>query len=123
MDLTYRLLKIKQLIIGWVNYFKLADMKNLLIDMDAFLRRRIRACIWKSWKRIKRRFRALIQLIKLFKLKKTKEDAWALANTRKGIMQTSKSLNSFLINKALAIRGLVSMLGYYNFSRINLKIH
>jgi RNA-directed DNA polymerase len=123
VDLKYRLFKMKQVIVGWVNYYRLADMKKLMIEMDGFLRRRIRACIWKAWKRIRKRFNSLKQLIKLFKLKKTTEDAWALANTRKGIMQTSKSLNSFIINKALAQKGLVSMLEYYNASRLNLIIH
>lgn len=123
VDLTYRLFKIKQVIVGWVNYYRLADMKTYMSEIDGFLRRRIRACIWKAWKRISKRFKALKQLIKIFKLKKTTEDAWALANTRKGIMQTSKSLNGFIIDKALARKGLVSMLEYYNTSRINLNIH
>lgn len=123
VELGYRLFKLKQVIVGWINYYRLADMKKLMIEMDSFLRRRIRACIWKAWKRIRKRFNSLKQLIKIFKLKKTTEDAWALANTRKGIMQTSKSLNSFIINKALAQKGLVSMLEYYNNSRFNLIIH
>lgn len=102
VNLEYRLYKIKQVIVGWVNYYRLADMKTLMIEMDSLLRRRIRACIWKAWKRISKRFKALKQLIKLFKLKKTTEDAWALANTRKGIMHTTKALNNFILNKALA---------------------
>ncbi|WP_456238571.1 group II intron maturase-specific domain-containing protein [Paenibacillus cymbidii] len=45
-------LKLKQFITGWLNYFKLADMKNLLKATDQWLRRRIRMNIWKRWKRI-----------------------------------------------------------------------
>jgi group II intron reverse transcriptase/maturase len=55
-------------------------------------------------------------------LNKTIEEAWALANTRKGIMHRSKSLNNFIINKALALKGLVSMFEYYT-TRINLNVH
>ena len=40
-----RKVKLKQFIIGWVNYFKLADMKSLLIKTDQWLRRRIRMVI------------------------------------------------------------------------------
>ena len=35
--------KYQQFVRGWVNYFKLADMKNLLKDTDEWARRRIRA--------------------------------------------------------------------------------
>ena len=38
---------------GWVNYFKLADMKGMLRGTDEWLRRRIRAVYWKQWKKVK----------------------------------------------------------------------
>lgn len=41
---------LRQTIRGWVEYFKLADIRSYLIEMDKWLRRRIRMCIWKSWK-------------------------------------------------------------------------
>jgi hypothetical protein len=44
---------LSQYIKGWVQYFKLADMQNLLIKTDAWYRRRLRMVIWKQWKRIK----------------------------------------------------------------------
>ena len=122
VDLKYRLFKLKQVIVGWINYFRLADIKSLTETLDRLIRRRIRACIWKAWKRISKRFNALKRLIVLFKLRKTEEDAWALANTRKGIMHSSKSLNGFIINKALALKGLVSMSDYYK-SRLILNTH
>ena len=45
----HRILKMRQFIMGWVNYFKLADMKRLLRDTDEWLRHRIRAMYWKHW--------------------------------------------------------------------------
>src|SRR5690554_1559429 len=71
---------------------------------------------------INKRFNSLKKLIKIFNLNKTIEEAWALANTRKGIMHTSKSLNNFITNKTLALKGLVSMFEYYT-TRINLNVH
>lgn len=62
-------------------------------------------------KRISKRFKALKRLkrlIVLFRLKKTVEDAWAMVNTRKGIMRTATTLNSFITNKALALKGMVT---------------
>jgi len=54
--------KLKQYITGWVNYFKLADVKKYLLNPDSWLRRRLRMVIWKQWKRIKTRFRKLMKL-------------------------------------------------------------
>ncbi len=53
---------LRQYIIGWVNYFKLADMQKLLLGIDEWYRRRIRMIIWKQWKRIGTK---LVNLIKL----------------------------------------------------------
>ena len=53
---------LRQFITGWVNYFKLADMKMLLISIDEWYRRRLRMVIWKQWKRIRTRGRNLMKL-------------------------------------------------------------
>jgi group II intron reverse transcriptase/maturase len=47
---------------GWVNYYKLANMKSLLHQTDEWYRRRLRMVIWKQWKRIKTKFSNLIKL-------------------------------------------------------------
>ena len=114
VDLTYRLLKLKQVIIGWINYYKLADMKLLLKELDVIIRTRIRMCIWKSWKTISKRYKSLKKLRDLLRVKKTNKDLWAIANTRKGYMHTaSHALTSLIQNKTLIQRGLVSMYEYY----------
>ena len=71
----YRKLKLKQQIIGWVNYFKIAGMKTLLQSVDEWMRRRIRALIWKQWKKAKTKYRNLV------KLGVKHEDAYKAANT------------------------------------------
>jgi len=76
---------LKQFITGWVNYFRLADMKRYLEDLDKWLRRRLRMVIWKQWKRIRTRFRNLI------KLGIPEHKAYQFANTRKGYWRTAKS--------------------------------
>ena len=43
-------------IIGWMNYFKLADMRNVLEQTDKWLRHRIRSYVWKSWKKVGTKF-------------------------------------------------------------------
>ena len=42
MSMEIRAMKLKQLIVGWIGYFKLADMKSTLRELDEWLRRRLR---------------------------------------------------------------------------------
>jgi group II intron reverse transcriptase/maturase len=100
---------LRQYINGWVNYFKLADMKALLERVDEWYRRRLRMVIWKQWKRIRTRYRHLIKLgINKFK-------AWEWANTRKGFWHIA---NSFILTRSvtserLSHAGFVFFLDYY----------
>lgn len=83
---------LRQYITGWVNYFKLADMKSLLLRIDEWYRRRIRMVIWKQWKRIR------TKLTNLIKLGVKKSKAWEWANTRKSHWHTA---NSFILNTTI----------------------
>jgi group II intron reverse transcriptase/maturase len=103
----YRALKLKEFIRGWVNYFALADMKELLRRTDEWLRRKIRAVYWKQWKKIRTRYR----MIQKFGLPKWK--VHEMANCRKGIWRASVMLNSVLTNKEIASLGYISMTDYY----------
>ena len=105
MSMELRTIKLRQVIVGWVNYFKLADMKSTLKTLDEWLRRRIRLCYWKQWKRIKTKHDNLKRLgIDNFK-------AWEYANTRKGYWRISKSpiLARTLTNKYLKEQGFITL--------------
>ena len=54
--------KIKVFMRGWLNYYSIADMKNNIEDLNGWLYRRIRMCIWKQWKLPRTRMRRLIGL-------------------------------------------------------------
>ena len=45
-----RIKKINQLITGWVQYYKYANMKNHMKKIDSWVRRKLRAIRWKEWK-------------------------------------------------------------------------
>lgn len=109
MGNKYRGEKIRQFIIGWVNYFSYADMKSLLIRIDEWLRRRIRQIYWKQWKKVKTRYK----MLKHFGINKYK--AWEYANTRKGYWRISKSpiLSKSLDNKTIASLGYITLTDYY----------
>lgn len=107
IDITYT--KIKQKMVGWINYFKLADMKRIMKTLDEWLRRRIRMCYWKQWKKISTKYKNLI------KLGATKQKAWEHANTRKGYWRTAKSpiLQTTITNAKLEKAGLISLYDTY----------
>ena len=54
--------KLKVFMRGWLNYYSIADMKNNIEDLNGWLYRRIRMCIWKQWKLPRTRMRKLIGL-------------------------------------------------------------
>jgi len=100
---------LRQYITGWVNYFKLADMKGLLYKVDKWLRRRLRMVIWKQWNRVRTRRRFLMILgIEKFK-------AWEYANTRKGYWHTAISpiLARSVTSDRLRQAGYIFFLDYY----------
>ena len=101
-----RIEKLKQYIRGWVNYFKIADIKTLLKETDEWMRRRIRMIYWKQWKKIKTRFKMLKQH------GINEQKSWEYANTRKGYWRTS---NSPILTKSLGNETLKKM-GYLFFS-------
>ena len=103
----YRALKFTQFIRGWVNYFAMADMKQLLSSTDEWLRRKIRAIYWKQWKKIKTRY----QMIKKFGMPEWR--VHEMANCRKGIWRSAIMLNSVLTNKIIVSLGYMSMTDYY----------
>lgn len=114
IDIKYRLLKIKQIIIGWTNYYRIADMKGLSMELDQMIRRRLRVCIWKSWKTPQRRLKAMRKLKEMFSLKTPIELIRKIAYTRNSYARLGEnSLSSVIPNKSLEIKGLISIKEYY----------
>ena len=78
---------------GWVQYYRLADMKGLLKRTDEWARRRIRAVYWKQWKKIKTRYRMLKALGMEHWMAKE------LACSRKGYWRMAQVLNQIFSKK------------------------
>ena len=109
ISLDNRIKKINYVVRGWINYFRIANMRQKIIEIDKHLRTRIRVVIWKQWKKTLKRYKALRQL------GLTHELAFNCANTRKGYYQICKTTYiQFAINKErLRKRGLVFLLDQY----------
>lgn len=76
---------LKYLVRGWVNYFKLANMKMLLRDTDEWLRRKIRCVYWKQWKKTRTKYKALVRL------GIPRDKAYQWANSRKAYWRIAGS--------------------------------
>jgi len=113
VSLDYRTLKLKQVILGWVNYFRISNMKKAMTEIDKKLRSRIRVIIWKQWKVSKKRIKSLIQL------GIPEGEAKGLTFCRRGYryIGLSKVVQRAISNKRLKQRGLPSALDHY------LKVH
>ena len=111
ISLEERIVKLNQVIRGWINYFRIADMKIHMRSLSEHLRRRIRCIIWKQWKCSRKRIEALV------KLGCNKEQAKAIAYSRKSYWNISMYISIYITNDKLKRKGLVFPLDHY------LKVH
>lgn len=104
-SMEYRMKKLKQCIVGWLNYFAIADISRLTKELDEWTRRRIRMCFWKQWKKIRTKYD------NLKKLGVAERKAYEFANTRKGYWRISNSpiLATTLTNSHLENIGYTSI--------------
>lgn len=95
---------------GWVQYYRLADMKGNLKSIDEWLRRRVRMCIWKCWKRVRTRVNNLV------KCGIDKYRAWQWGNSSKKYWRIAKSpiLQRAISNDALKRSGYLFLSEYYS---------
>lgn len=109
ISLKERIIRLNEVIRGWINYFRIADMEFDMTTIGSHLRRRIRCTIWKQWKNCKHREDCLI------KLGISKNKAKRTAYSRASYWHNSKSLviNVAISNKRLQQKGLVFPLDHY----------
>ena len=109
VSISEKIIKLNQVIRGWINYFRIADMKRLMKEIGEHLRHRLRMCIWKYWKKPKTKYKALR------KLGITEYNAYMVANTRRGYYWVASTavLHIAISNERLKQKGLVSPLDQY----------
>jgi RNA-directed DNA polymerase len=104
-----RIERLNQVIRGWINYFKLANMYGKLKDIDVWVRRRLRRCIWHDWKKPDRKMKNLIRLGVnpgiAYAWSRTRMDGWAVA--------CSPILSTTITQRRLEKRGYISLVSYY----------
>jgi RNA-directed DNA polymerase len=61
-SMRQRLHALRLYVVGWLNYFGHSRSYTQLLELDQWLRRRVRLCYWKDWKRPRTRRRHLLGL-------------------------------------------------------------
>lgn len=109
MSFDERIKRINQVLRGWLNYFKHASMYNKLVEIDSWLRCRLRYCIWHHWKKPNKKMRSFIRL------GKSQDEAYAWSRTRLGGWRVACSpiLGTTITIERLKQRGYISFVEYY----------
>lgn len=102
-----KILKMRTVIEGWVNYFSIAQAKSVMQQLDECVRTRLRISLWKEWKTCRTRVNNLL------KLKVSKRKSWEWGNSSKGYCRVAHSpiLQTTLTNKHFLNEGYI---GFYN---------
>lgn len=116
------IIKANQIIIGWINYFRIGKMKLFISNFGEWLRHKIRVIIIKQWKNPSTIQRNLEKINSKYKLKFSFEDIFKVANSRLGLYRQCglNIINYILSPKILETAnikrgrpGLVNPLNYY----------
>ena len=105
VSMKYQLFKTSQYIRGWINYFGIANCYQLCVDLDHWIRRRVRMAYWRQWRKPRTKVRSLMRLgVRI-------QAAVACGITSKGSWRSSKTpgINQALSNAYLKFQGLYAL--------------
>ena len=103
ISMERRLAELRRYLRGWIGYFALSETKALFVELDEWIRRRVRMCYWKQWRYPRTRIR------KLLELGVRREIAIPHGASRKGYWRLAKTSasNCGMTKKWLLDQGLV----------------
>jgi RNA-directed DNA polymerase len=105
VSMTYQLFKISQYLRGWINYFGIASGYQRCVELDHWIRRRVRMAYWRQWRKPRTKVRSLMRLGVHVRA------AVACGITSKGPWRSSKTpgIQQALSNAYLKSQGLYSL--------------
>ncbi len=62
VSMKYQLFRISQYLRGWINYFGIASGYQRCVDLDHWIRRRVRMAYWRQWRRPRTKVRSMMRL-------------------------------------------------------------
>jgi group II intron reverse transcriptase/maturase len=129
IPLSVTITKVNQILRGWINYYRIGNMKGFMAETGAWVRHRIRVIIVKQWKKPKTIMKNLRWYCNAFGYNVSDEDLFKVANSRKGLYAQCNGdvINYILSPKVLGMKitigkgknmrtvypGLVDPLAYY----------
>lgn len=95
---------------GWLNYFRLSDVKGIFEELDGWIPRHLRKLLWRQWKR------PLTRAKMLMRLGLSEERAWRSSTNGRGPWWNSGAahLNQALPKKVFDRIGLISLMDQYH---------
>jgi len=105
ISFQHRLFVLRRYARGWMDYFVLEQRKTVLLNLDKWIRRRIRSCIWMSWRLPRTR------ISQLKRLGIAHEEAVPFGCSRKGPWRLSivSGVRQAMNNQWLQLQGLFSL--------------
>ncbi len=107
ISLKERIEQLNRYLMEWIGYFQMASAKTHCTNLDGWIRRRLRMCLWKQWKKYKTRLRNLRAL---------GVPEWAahkMAASRRGPWEMSRNINKALNTSYWENQGLQSLLNRF----------
>ena len=109
ISMSQRVKNINPVLRGWINYFKIADMKILINNIAGHTRRRCREIIWKQWKNCRTRYKNLIKL----GIHKSTARKYAWSSKGYWVLSKTSVIHRAISNKRLEKKGLIPIELYY----------
>ncbi len=91
---------------GWANYFKIAEIHWPFQNLDGWIRRKIRATLWRQWKNARTRCKKLM----VFGLKRSKAKDCASGSKGPWRMARTPGMHKALSNKVIETMGYIPMM-------------
>lgn len=101
-SLVVTIKRVNQMVVGWINYFRIGMMKKFVEEFGAWLRHKMRVIIIKQWKRPKTIYRNLAYLNRKYKNGFNHEGIFKVANSRLGwYKQSGMNVVNFILSPKL----------------------
>jgi len=105
ISMKRRMTDLNRYVRGWIGYFGLARQFDTFVELDGWIRRRIRMCYWKQWRYPRTKVRNLVRLgVDLDMAVKH-----AISRKRYWRMSRMPAMRYAMSNKWLAQQGLLSL--------------
>ena len=105
VSMQYQLHKLSVFLRGWINYFGIANAYQQCVELDHWIRRRVRMCYWQQWRKPR------TKVANLIKRGVAIQAAVVCGITSKGPWRSSKTpgINQAISNDYLMKEGLFSL--------------